>query len=288
MVPLIESLVGQLKQNEKKEEETELTLLQRKSEEESTPQPDNESSIEILESEPVEAAVQEPSEEKTDVIPSSPFEKAILLGVAYSCSIGGMATLVGSGTQLVLINNMRVFFKKEISFFAWFLFASPLSALLVVLLWVYFAFVYLRKSTPPPFQLEQVREEHQKLGKMKYEQIILMVCFCAMVLLWFFRAEMGEFPGWADLFGGPKMVGDGTVACFFAFVLFFLPTFSNHNQKDLADGPAKRIMEWPLLKNLNWGILLLLGSGFFSFLSFHIFLQLKIFLPKDLLSPMLQ
>lgn len=71
--------------------------------------------------------------------------------------------------------------------------------------------------------------------------------------MWFSRVGFGESaPGWYALFG--EKPGDGTVAMMMAVVLFLIPSKS--------DDERKRVMDWEALRDLPWGVLLLLGGGF--------------------------
>ena len=65
------------------------------------------------------------------------FGKALMLAIAYSASIGGMATLIGTPPNLVFAGIMKESYGIKISFFQWFKFGLPLSLLLLSICWVY-------------------------------------------------------------------------------------------------------------------------------------------------------
>jgi len=79
------------------------------------------------------------------------FGKALMLGIAYSASIGGVATLIGTPPNLVLAGVILETYEYEISFFQWFLFGAPIAIFLLILCWVYltrFAFTFKQKAFP--------------------------------------------------------------------------------------------------------------------------------------------
>ena len=174
----------------------------------------------------------------------------------------GISTLVGSVPQIILVDVLRRFHEEEISFAEWFLFGFPLSLILLAFLWFFFSFIYLKKTKVSEFNLEKLQQEYEQLGAIKFEQVVVITSLTILALLWFLRTNIGPIPGWSRLFGGSSFVGDGTVAIAVIFILFWIPTETCHNQSDTDKGRAKSIMDWHVLNDLPWGILLLIGSGY--------------------------
>jgi anion transporter len=185
------------------------------------------------------------------------FVKGILLSVAYSASIGGTSTLVGTAPNLVLVNQFAAIFPlaPSISFFKWFLFATPLATVFLIILWFYFAYFYCPKPHLITINLQKVREQYDGLGRMTWPEIVVLIDFAVLVVLWLTRSGIHELsiPGWANLLFDDEYVSDGTVAMVCAVVLFLLPSRTE---------PGHQVMDWESTASLPWGIVMLMGGGF--------------------------
>ncbi|MFH2000144.1 MAG: SLC13 family permease [Planctomycetota bacterium] len=187
------------------------------------------------------------------------FPAALMIGIAYSASIGGIATLIGTPPNLSFTRIFAIYFPNapEITFASWFTFGLPLSVCLLILAWFLLAFIFVRRASPPSLDGSLFRQELQHMGKMKYEEKVVLFLFTLMALLWLFRTDIvvGGFtvPGWSTLMPMPSFVDDGTVAITVSLLLFAIPSKSR---------PNDRIMEWSTASRLHWGIILLFGGGF--------------------------
>ncbi|WP_417445261.1 SLC13 family permease [Joostella sp.] len=186
------------------------------------------------------------------------YSAGLLLGVAYGCSIGGIATLVGTPPNLSFIRIYEIMFpeNQSISFGNWFVFALPISIIIfLVTLW-YLYLLYKPKQALKKLPKSYYLEEYAKLGKPTTEEKRVFSLFLILIFLWIFREDLsiGSFvlPGWSNLFNNPKYINDGTVAIFMAVLLFMIP--SSDKNKALAD--------WELTKKIPWHIVLLFGGGF--------------------------
>jgi sodium-dependent dicarboxylate transporter 2/3/5 len=187
------------------------------------------------------------------------FSTALLLGVAYSASIGGMMTLVGTPPNLSFTRIYQIMFPDapEISFAQWLIFAVPAGVALFLFAWGYLLLVYKDKNASISIENRTLREEYAKLGKMSREEIIILIDFVLLAVLWVSRSDLAlgkiVIPGWSNIFGNPEYINDGTVAIGMALILFFIP--SKENRK-------VRLMNWETAKGLPWGIVILFGGGF--------------------------
>jgi sodium-dependent dicarboxylate transporter 2/3/5 len=183
----------------------------------------------------------------------------LLLGIAYSASIGGIATLVGTPPNLSFARIANIIFPQmpEISFADWFIFATWITMLVFIAAWVLLFVMYKPRHPWDGVNRKEFRKEYQLLGPAKPEEKIVFVLFIVMALLWVFRAgfHIGfvNIPGWSELFTHPDYINDGTVAIAIASILFLIPSRTNKGE---------RLMDWETANRLPWHIVLLFGGGF--------------------------
>lgn len=190
----------------------------------------------------------------------SKYSIGLLLAVAYSASIGGIATLVGTPPNLSFVRIFQISFPQapEISFAQWFFFAFPVSIIFLAFVWF-----YLYKKFKPDMKHwksidnDVLRDQYRALGKMTREEKIILIDFVLLAVLWLTRSniQIGSFAitGWSDLFSFPQYINDGTVAIMMAIPLYFIPS-----SKEKGDF----LMDWKTTKELPWNIVLLFGGGF--------------------------
>ncbi len=183
----------------------------------------------------------------------------LLLGIAYSASIGGIATLVGTPPNLSFARIVNIIFPEmqEISFADWFIFAMPVTVLLFFCAWLLLYLMYKPRESWKNLRLTDFRNEYKQLGKPKPEEKVVLMLFITLALLWIFRSGFNiqsfVVPGWAQLFKMPDYINDGTVAIFIALLLFIIPSKTEKGE---------RIMNWETANKIPWNIVLLFGGGF--------------------------
>jgi solute carrier family 13 (sodium-dependent dicarboxylate transporter), member 2/3/5 len=198
-------------------------------------------------------------EESVGKINLRKYSIGLLLGIAYSASIGGIATLVGTPPNLSFARIFNILFPNapEISFADWMIFALPITIILFFTAWLFLYLMHKPKTNWQGIDKNSFQEENKKLGKASYEEKIVFVLFILLALLWIFRADIkiGDFilQGWSSIFPYPKYLNDGTVAIFISIILFAIPS---KNKK------GTRIMDWDTTKRIPWNIVLLFGGGF--------------------------
>lgn len=189
------------------------------------------------------------------------FGVVLLLTIAYASSIGGVATLVGTPTNLMFAGVFRDSFPEaqEISFMHWAAFATPLSVTMMILSWLILCWVVYPIPAEGPFSGDKfISDQLKKLGPMIREEWMVLVVFVITGLLWITRVDIAinedfKIPGWGGLLKHGKLIDDGTVAIFMGVSLFLLPS---------KRSPSGRVMDWSVAKKMPWGILLLFGGGF--------------------------
>ena len=187
------------------------------------------------------------------------FTVALLLGVAYSASIGGLATLIGTPPNLSMARILHIVFPgaPELSFATWFAFALPLSVTFLVIAWLMLCRLFLRGDQVVCAEVGLIEREHREQGPMSFEQRSVLVLFTLLVFGWMFRADIAlsgfVIPGWSNLFPAAAFIDDGTIAVAIALLLFLIPSRAQ---------PGARLMDWETAVQLKWGIVLLFGGGF--------------------------
>lgn len=184
---------------------------------------------------------------------------ALLVGLAYAATVGGMSTLVGTPPNMVFY---RVFTEtypahKGMDFLRWFAVAFPVAVVFLCLAFVIIQRSLLGHHAGVKFDRRLFGAQLRSLGKLNRDQAVVLSIFILTVLLWFTRegiqAGSFYFTGWSALLPDPQYVQDGTVAVLMALLLFLIP---GKEQKGEA------LLEWEDAGRLPFGIILLFGSGF--------------------------
>ena len=185
------------------------------------------------------------------------FSIALMLGIAYSASIGGIATPVGTPPNIVFLKIYGMNFPEapEISFGNWMLFGLPLSLIMLAITWLMLTKILIKVPNDIKISKDIIDSELRKLGKISREEKAVLLVFVLTALLWIFRKglDLGfiKIPGWAELFTFGKYINDAVVAILMALILFIIPA------KDKG-----RLLDNTAFGKIPWDILLLFGGGF--------------------------
>ena len=194
----------------------------------------------------------------------------LMLGLAYSASIGGVGTLIGTAPNIVFAGFYKKLFpdNPEITFFQWMEIAIPVVIVFIPIVWIYLC----RFVSPIPLKSisagshEIIQRELEELGPINRAEKNVAVVFCCTAFLWIFRQPIsfGEFvvPGWSGLFANPKYLHDSTVAMSMGILLMILPV-DGLKGRDLNGKREFFVLDWKTVQaKIPWGILLLFGGGF--------------------------
>ena len=172
------------------------------------------------------------------------FGKALMLGIAYSASIGGVATVIGTPPNLVLAGVISEIYGYEITFSKWFLFGFPISIILLFFCWIYLTRVaYKFESNSFSGGKTEIQTIKKGLGPISYEEKLVAIVFALAGLCWISRSFFLQkiLPS----------LDDTIIAISFGLLLFILPS----KQKSSA------LLSWKDTINLPWGIIILFGGG---------------------------
>jgi solute carrier family 13 (sodium-dependent dicarboxylate transporter), member 2/3/5 len=201
---------------------------------------------------PIALAVAELFSPRVDGKDTSNFPVALLLGIAYAASIGGVATLIGTPPNAVLAAASAELIGVEISFVEWMAVGVPTTLVFLPIAWGMLLFMY----PPEPLAGDAagiLANERASLGRMGRGEKIVAVVFFLTAVSWVFRAPLDlgfvSLPGLQTLFPG---IRDSTIAMAAAVALFVIPVY-----------PSKGIqtISWRETESVPWGVLLLFGGG---------------------------
>lgn len=179
-----------------------------------------------------------------DVTNNDQFGTALMLGIAYAASIGGIATLIGTPPNAILAGMIEQMYGTRISFTDWMAFGLPLAMVFLALAWLYLAYCFPRGKAEEDFgQIGVIETELRQIGSMGHAERRVMIVFAGVATIWILRGLIETDIG--------ARVEDSTVAVAGALALFLLPA-----------GDGRRLLDWDTAKRIPWGVLLLFGGGF--------------------------
>ncbi|MBR9989215.1 MAG: DASS family sodium-coupled anion symporter [Gemmatimonadetes bacterium] len=172
------------------------------------------------------------------------FAIALMLGIAYAASIGGLATLIGTPPNALLAAFMRETYDVEIGFAQWMLIGLPLVIVALPVTWVVLTrLVFPIRIREIPGGAEAIRREYEKLGPVSRAERSVAVIFVVTALLWITRPLLDPYlPG----------LSDTSIAIAAALATFIVPVSLRHGEF---------LMDWETAERLPWGVLLLFGGG---------------------------
>lgn len=174
------------------------------------------------------------------------FQLCLLLGIAYSASLGGIATPIGTSPNGVLIQFAGDNFNKDIGFANWIAFGLPVTIILGPLVWYLLTkFIYpvnFKASINAKAELETMLSE---LGAMTNEEKKVVIVFTFTAFCWIFRQVLDDLPGLS-------LLDDSVIAMIGGLSLFFI------NRK----GKKEKLLNWEDAQNgFPWGLIFLFGGG---------------------------
>jgi solute carrier family 13 (sodium-dependent dicarboxylate transporter), member 2/3/5 len=184
---------------------------------------------------------------------------ALLIGLAYSATIGGMATLVGTPTNMIFYREYTEKFpmNNDMNFFSWFVIGLPLSFLFLIAAFFVLKKMFIHKECALTLDRTYFSDSYAQLGKMSFEEKAVAVIFCLTAILWFTRADIDfgvlKMKGWSNLFVNKEFLNDSTVAVFMALLLFVIPSRSEK---------GRALIIWEDMLKFPFDIILLFGGGF--------------------------
>lgn len=171
------------------------------------------------------------------------FGKSLMLAIAYSASIGGLATVIGTPPNLVFAGVIEKLYDVEVSFASWMMFGLPISISLLLICWWYLtkkAFDLKQKEFPGG--KAEIKRLVTQLGEISRQEKRVLAVFVATALLWITRSFLQNWIPELD---------DTIIAMLSGVLLFIIP----------ADQSGQKLIDWEDMTKIPWGIIILFGGG---------------------------
>ena len=192
------------------------------------------------------AVIKQAQKQTTKLNKNSAFATALMLGIAYSASIGGIATLIGTPPNAILAGVIESSFGYSISFAQWMSFGVPLSLIMLLLCWFYLTHIaFQAEFNELPGGKQNIQQQLDKLGPMSSVEKKVLAVFILVAAGWLIR-------GLFDI-QALESVKDSSIAIAGALLLFMIP--ANFTK-------GEYLLDWHTAKNIPWDIMILFGGGF--------------------------
>ena len=173
------------------------------------------------------------------------FDTALLLGIAYAATIGGMSTLIGTAPNIVFSAFMQDTYGVEISMLDWMKLGMPLAAVMLFGSWYSLTqYVFPIKFSASQEAKDELKKMLNEMGTLTKDEIRISIIFGLAVFAWVFRTLLNNIEFLSGL-------TDAGIAIIAAILLFMTPSASKKGD----------LLKWEKSKELPWGLLLLFGGG---------------------------
>ncbi|MFV0248350.1 MAG: SLC13 family permease [Tenacibaculum sp.] len=174
------------------------------------------------------------------------FALSIMLGTAFSANVGGIATIIGTPPNSVLVGFLEQNYNMEISFVKWMIMGVPFSALMIAIIYLILVkLVYPNKLGSFASSKDLISNELKKLGKINSQEKKVLFVFGFAIFFWMFRSYINNLSENLN-------ISDAEISVWTAILLFVVP---NNFSK------GSFILTWKDTTKVAWGILILFGGG---------------------------
>ena len=176
---------------------------------------------------------------------------ALLLGIAYSASIGGLATPVGTPTNLIAMGWLRDNAGIDISFREWMSFGLPVALMMLPMAWLILTWGLKSDAAAARAAGATIRTQRNALGRMTTPETRVAIVFGVVALAWITREQLVQIPLLAGL-------TDMGIAILGAILMFLVP----HGSGDPDHQPGGwALLNWDDARAVPWDVVLLFGGG---------------------------
>ncbi|MBL4674106.1 MAG: DASS family sodium-coupled anion symporter [Arenicella sp.] len=185
------------------------------------------------------------------------FTYALLLGIAYACSIGGLGTPIGTPTNLIVLGYLNEHNNIDIGFAQWMMMGIPAVIILVPVAWfVLTRWVFKMPKYKAADAQKTVSDRLFDLGRMTVPEKRTLLVFLVIAALWAFRRPLNSL---TISYGGDLVtplagLTDHMTAILAVLLCFLVPAGSKENK-------GQPLLDWKSAEQIPWGVLLLFGGG---------------------------
>ena len=172
------------------------------------------------------------------------FDTALMLGIAYAATIGGMSTIIGTAPNLVFVSFLEEQYGVVIDFFSWMKLGVPVAIVMLFSAWVILTKIIFPTSFEASLETkEKLSNMLLELGPLTKDEIKISFIFGFAVIAWITSRLVRETFGIG--------IEDAGVAIIVSIILFMVPSSNKKND----------LMQWNKTTQLPWGLLILFGGG---------------------------
>jgi solute carrier family 13 (sodium-dependent dicarboxylate transporter), member 2/3/5 len=181
------------------------------------------------------------------------FGICLTLAIAWSATMGGLGTLLGSPPNAIVAGYAADELGREIGFLEWMMLGLPLALTFILIGWVLMTRVLYRfKLAEIPGGREMIEDEVRKLGPLSQGEKMVMIVFGSAAFLWVVPGLLATIPGLGDRLGPLGDLDDTAIAVAAGIAMFIMP----------GRGQTEMVLNWKDAEDgLPWGVLLLFGGG---------------------------
>ena len=174
------------------------------------------------------------------------FSAALMLGIAYAATIGGMGTLIGTPPNALFAGFMSETYAVSIGFSQWMMIGIPIVIILLPIAWLVLTRLVFRFSIPHRhMQSILLKDDADALGPMSRGELLVGLVMAMTAVGWVFRPLITKlYPG--------LTLSDAGIAVLAAIMLFVIPA-------DWSKG--RFLLAWSDAAKLRWDVLILFGGG---------------------------
>ncbi|MEM7572964.1 MAG: DASS family sodium-coupled anion symporter [Bacteroidota bacterium] len=194
-------------------------------------------------------------------VPTTAFPKALMLGIAYSASLGGMSSLIGTPTNPIMVSQVMDNYHLSIGFLEWSLLALPLGIILLLVAWYYLTqLAFPLSSQGGQAAKKAIEAEYRKLGPVSTAEYRVSIIFGITATLWICRRLLQTA---VQAISGPDNppivdINDTSIGLLAVLAFFLVPSGIEDAKRP---GRQSRLLSWENVESIPWGVLLLIGGG---------------------------